>query len=89
MIFDMLNNKKLQPVVTELLVRGRKLNISFVFISKSFFATHYFIIKIPDQLTLWFFTKECTAKPYSFLVNDTILTLDNLLRFRQNLFERI
>ena len=28
--------------------------------------------------------KECTAKPY-FLVIDTTLTLDNPLRFRQNL----
>ena len=28
--------------------------------------------------------KECTAKAYSFLVTDTILALDNLLRFREN-----
>ena len=29
----MINNKKLNPVVTELFIRGRKLNISIVFIS--------------------------------------------------------
>ena len=35
MIADMLSNKKLDPVVTELFIRGRKLNISLVFITKS------------------------------------------------------
>ena len=29
--------------------------------------------------------KKCTAKPYSFLVNDTILASDNPLHFRNNL----
>ena len=38
MIADMLSNKKLNPVVTELFVRGRKLNISLVFITQSYFA---------------------------------------------------
>ena len=33
MIADMLSNKKLNPVVTELFIRGRKLHISFVFIT--------------------------------------------------------
>ena len=33
MIADMINNKKLNPVVTELLIRGRKLNLSVVFIT--------------------------------------------------------
>ena len=31
-IADMINNKKLNPVVTELFIKGRKLNISIVFI---------------------------------------------------------
>ena len=38
MIADMLSNKKLNPVVTELLIRGRKLNISLAFITQSYFA---------------------------------------------------
>ena len=38
MIADMLNNKKLNPIVTELFIRGRELNISFVFITQSYFA---------------------------------------------------
>ena len=53
--------KKLNPVVTELFVRGRKLNISLVFITQSYFAepktirlnsTHYFIMKIPNKQEL-------------------------------------
>ena len=58
MIADMLNNKRLNPVVTELFIRGRKLNISLVFILQSYFAVpknirlnsmHYFIMKIPNK----------------------------------------
>ena len=37
MIADMLTNKKLNLVATELFTRSRKLNISLVFISKSYF----------------------------------------------------
>ena len=60
-IADILNNKKLNPIVTELFIRGRKLNISFVFIMQSYFAvpkdirrnfTHYFIMKIPNKQEL-------------------------------------
>ena len=55
MIADTLNNKTLNPVVTELFGRVRKLNISFVFITNSYFlvprnirlnSVHYFIKKI-------------------------------------------
>ena len=35
---DMLSNKKLNPVVTELFIRGSKLNISLVFITQYYFA---------------------------------------------------
>ena len=61
MIADMLSNKKLNPIVTELFIRGRKLNISLVFITQSYFAvpknirlnsTHYFIMKIPNKQEL-------------------------------------
>ena len=55
MIADMLNSKKLNPIVTELFIRGRKLNIFLVFISEFYSAvpknirrnsTHHFIMKI-------------------------------------------
>ena len=38
MIADMLSNKNLNPIVTELFIRGRKLNIFLVFIYKSYFT---------------------------------------------------
>ena len=37
-IADMLSNKKCNPIVTELFIRGRKLKISYVFITQSFFS---------------------------------------------------
>ena len=55
MIADMESNKKVNPKVTELFLKGTKLNISLVFISQTYFkvpktttlnATHYFIMKI-------------------------------------------
>ena len=58
MIADMINNKKINPIVTVLFVRGRNLNISVVFITQSYFklpkdfrlnSTHFFIIKIPNK----------------------------------------
>ena len=58
---DMINNKKLNSIVTELFIRGRKLNISFIFITQSYFkvpkdvrnnSTHFFIMKIPNKTEL-------------------------------------
>ena len=37
MIADLINNKTLNPIVTELFIKGRKLNISIVFIAQSYF----------------------------------------------------
>ena len=37
MIADMINSKKLNSIVTELFIRGRKLNISLVLITQSYF----------------------------------------------------
>ena len=57
MIVDMINNKKLDSIVTALFIRGRKLNISIFFITQSYFkvpkgvrlnSTHFFIMKIPN-----------------------------------------
>ena len=61
MIADMINNKKLNPVVTELFIRGRKHNISIIFITQSYFkvpkdvrlnSTHFFITRIPNKREL-------------------------------------
>ena len=52
MIVDMLSNKNLNPIVTEWFLRGRKLNIHFVFIllfqKKAKFNT-FFVIKIRNK----------------------------------------
>ena len=61
MIADMINNKKLNSIVTEFFIRGKKLNISFVFVTQSYFkvpkdirlnSTHFFIMKIPNEREL-------------------------------------
>ena len=61
LIADMLSNKKLNPVVIELFIRDRKVNISLVFVTQSYIAmpksirlnsTHYFIMEIPKKQEL-------------------------------------
>ena len=61
MITDMVNNKKLNSIITQLFIRGRKLNFSLVFITESYFkvskdvrrnSTHFFIMKIPNKREL-------------------------------------
>ena len=61
MFADMLSNEKLNLIVTELSIRGRKLNISLDIIRQSYFAvsknirlnsTHYFVMKIPNKREL-------------------------------------
>ena len=69
MIADMKSNKNFysplqfnkSPIVTELFLRGKKLNISLVFKSQPYFkdpktiklnATHYFIMKSPSKREL-------------------------------------
>ena len=37
MIVDMINNKKLNSIVTDLFIRGRKLNSYLIFITQSYF----------------------------------------------------
>ena len=110
MIADMISNKKLNSIVTELFNRCRKLNISLLFISQSYFkvpkdvrnnSTHFFIMKIPNNRELQQIAinhssdinikdfikiyRKGSDKPYSFLVIDTTLPSNNLLRFRKNL----
>ena len=61
MITDMIQNKKLNSIVTKLFIRGRKLTISLVFIIQSYFkvakdvrlnTTHFFITKILNKREL-------------------------------------
>ena len=57
----MLSNQKPNQIVTKLFIKGRKLNISLVFIAQSYFAVpkniglnsmHYFVMKIPSKQEL-------------------------------------
>ena len=111
MISDMIQNKKSNSIVTELFIRVRKLNISLVFITQSYFkvpkylrlnTSNIIITKIPNKRELQQIAinhssdintkdfaniyRKCTAEPYSFLVNDTTLTSNNLLSSRKNIF---
>ena len=61
MIADMINNKKLNSIVAELFIRGRKLNISLVFYTQSYFkvpkdvrlsSNHFFIMNILNKREL-------------------------------------
>ena len=61
MITDIMTNKKLQSIIKELFIRCRKLNISIVFITQSYFktpkdarlnSTHYLIMKIQSKREL-------------------------------------
>ena len=60
-IADMESNKELSPIVTELFLIERRLNISLVFVSQFYFkvpktirlnATYYLITKIPNKREL-------------------------------------
>ena len=61
MIADIMTNKKFQAIIKELFIRCRKLNISLVFITQSYFRvpkdvrlnlTHYLIMKINNRKEL-------------------------------------
>ena len=61
MIADIMTNKKFQAIIKELFIRCRKLNISLVFITQSYFSvpknvrlnsTHFSIMKINDKREL-------------------------------------
>ena len=61
MVVDILSNKKPNPIVTESVIRGRKLSISLVSNTQSYFvvsrnirvnSAHYFIMAIPNKRDL-------------------------------------
>ena len=73
MIADIIHNKKLNSIVTKLFIRDRKLNISLVFITQSYFkipkdvrlnTSHFFIAQIPKEL-------QQTVKNHSLDINPT------------------
>ena len=95
MIADLIDKKKLNSIVTELFIRSRKLNVSLVFITQSYFkvpkdvrlnSTYVFIMKIPNKRELQQIALNHSSDISIFLVNDATLASDNPLRFRKSLF---
>ena len=81
MIADIMTNKKFQAVIKELFIRCRKLNISLVFITQSFFSVpkgvilnsmHYVIMKISNRREL-----------QNIAINHSALPASDPLRFRK------
>ena len=100
MIAEMINNKKPNLIVTELFIESRKLNISIVFITKSYFevpkdvklnSIRFFIMKIPNKKELQQialnYTSDIDFKDFIKIINGTTLPSDNPLTFRKNLLE--
>ena len=76
-IADIMTNKKFQAIIKELFIRCRKLNISLVFITQSYF-------KVRKEVRLNSTHRNCTKEPYSFLTIDNTLPAANPMRFRNN-----
>ena len=76
------NNKKLNPIVTELFIRGRKLNSSLAFITQSYFS-------VPKNIRLtsmlYFIIKFRKKRELQQIDNPS----DNRSCFRKNLLYRI
>ena len=86
MITDIMTNKKIQATIKELFIRCRKLNISLVLITQSYFSvlkevrinsTHYLIMKVYSR-------KELQNTAINHITIDTTLPADNLMKFRKN-----
>ena len=98
---DMINNKKLNTIITKLFIRGRKLNIYLVFITQSYFkvpedvrlnSNHFFVVKIPNKRKLQQIalnhSSDINSKDFIKIGKECTATLatDNPIRFRKNIF---
>ena len=78
----MLSNKKLNPAVTELFIRGRKVNISIVFVTQSYFSVPKNNRLILSTILLFKFqTNENFNKLH--LIIHQILTLDYMNLYKK------
>ena len=73
MVADIMDNKKFQAIIKELFIRCRKLNISLVFITQSYFSvpkdvrlnsTHYLIMKINNRKELQNIARDHSSDIY-------------------------
>ena len=91
-----MSSEKFKAIVKELFIRCRKLNISIVFITQSYFrtpkdarliSTHYILMKIGNKKELKCIAEEITKEPYSFMLVDTRPT--SRVTFKKNFDESI
>ena len=84
MIADIIKNKKLNSIVTELFIRGRKLNISLVFITQSYFkvpkdvrlnTTHFFIAKFSNKRAF----QQIAIIHQTLVLKISLISLENAL----------
>ena len=82
MVADMFSNNKLNPIVTELFLRGRKLNISLVFITQSYFAVLKNIRLNQHTILLWKFQTKMNLNVLHLIINQrlTFKTLWNFIK---------
>ena len=101
MFADMINNEKLNTIITKLFIRGRKLNIYLIFITQSYFkvpedvrlnSNHFFVVKIPNKRKLQQIalnhSSDINSKDFIKIGKECTATLatDNPIRFRKNIF---
>ena len=94
MVADIMTNKKFQATMKELFIRCRKLNISLIFITESYFkvskdvrlnSTIAFNHSTDIDCKVFLKTyRNCTKEPYSLLTIDITLLRDNHMRFRKD-----
>ena len=82
-IADMINNKKLNSVVTELFIRGRIWNTSLVFITQSYFKVPKDVRLNFTHSLLWKFQIKENFNKLRWSIHQT-LTLKILLRSTKN-----
>ena len=98
MIAHIMRSGKFKAIVKELFIRCRKLNISIVFITQSYFrtpkddrlnSTHYILMKMSNKKELKSIAEEnsCTNEPYAFMMVDTRPTAR--VTFKKNFNEPI
>ena len=84
MTTDMFNDKKLSPIVIELLIRRMKLNISLVFITQSYFT----VPKNSRRNSTLFFAKKFSNKRNKFrIIIHQIFNSKTLLIFTKNVLQ--
>ena len=81
----MIHNKKLNSIVAKLFIRGRKLNISLIFITQSYFkvpkdvrlnTSHFFIAKIPNKREL---NKSQQITHQTLILKILLIFIENVL----------